>query len=135
MTTPRRVIAITGAGGALGAAVSRRLAGEPDTDLVVSDVSQASLDATVAGLPSNSMIARCSGYFSASARASAISNSLNSNPGATVQPTSAYVDGSQQRAAHQLDLVLVEHREGVVGESGPCAQRRCGGEGDTQPPH
>jgi meso-butanediol dehydrogenase/(S,S)-butanediol dehydrogenase/diacetyl reductase len=46
----RRVIAITGAGGALGAAVSRRLAGEPDTDLVLSDVSAPSLDATVAGL-------------------------------------------------------------------------------------
>jgi 3-oxoacyl-[acyl-carrier protein] reductase len=31
--------------------VSARLAGEPGTDLVLSDVSQASLDATVAGLP------------------------------------------------------------------------------------
>ena len=30
---------------------SRRFAGEPDTDLVLSDVSAASLDATVAGLP------------------------------------------------------------------------------------
>jgi 3-oxoacyl-[acyl-carrier protein] reductase len=47
----RRVIAITGAGGALGAAVSRRLAGEPDTDLVLSDVSASSLDATVDALP------------------------------------------------------------------------------------
>lgn len=47
----RRVVAITGAGGALGAAVSARLAGEPDTDLVLSDLSAASLDATVAGLP------------------------------------------------------------------------------------
>jgi meso-butanediol dehydrogenase / (S,S)-butanediol dehydrogenase / diacetyl reductase len=47
----RRVVAITGAGGALGAAVSRRLAGEAGTDLVLSDVSAASLDATVAGLP------------------------------------------------------------------------------------
>jgi 3-oxoacyl-[acyl-carrier protein] reductase len=47
----RRVIAITGAGGALGAAISARLAAEPDTDLVLSDVSQASLEATVAGLP------------------------------------------------------------------------------------
>ena len=47
----RRVVAITGAGGALGAAVSAQLAGEPDTDLVLSDVSDASLDATVAGLP------------------------------------------------------------------------------------
>ena len=46
----RRVVAITGAGGALGAAISRRLAGEPATDLVLSDVSAPSLDATVAGL-------------------------------------------------------------------------------------
>jgi meso-butanediol dehydrogenase/(S,S)-butanediol dehydrogenase/diacetyl reductase len=46
-----RVIAITGAGGTLGAAVSRQLAGEPATDLVLSDVSAPSLDATVAGLP------------------------------------------------------------------------------------
>ena len=51
MTPPRRVVAITGAGGALGAAVSRRLAGEPATDLVLSDVSAPSLEATVAGLP------------------------------------------------------------------------------------
>jgi 3-oxoacyl-[acyl-carrier protein] reductase len=35
----------------LGAAVSARLAGEPDTDVVLSDVSEASLAATVAGLP------------------------------------------------------------------------------------
>lgn len=48
---PRRVVAITGAGGALGAAISARLAGEPATDLVLSDVSEASLAATVAGLP------------------------------------------------------------------------------------
>jgi meso-butanediol dehydrogenase / (S,S)-butanediol dehydrogenase / diacetyl reductase len=51
MTDGRRVIAITGAGGALGAAVSRHLAGEPATDLVLSDVSAPSLEATVAGLP------------------------------------------------------------------------------------
>jgi len=50
-TEPRRVVAILGAGGALGAAVSARLAGEPDTDLVLSDLSQATLDATVDGLP------------------------------------------------------------------------------------
>ena len=46
----RRVVAVTGAGGALGAAISARLAGEEDTDVVLSDVSQASLDATVAQL-------------------------------------------------------------------------------------
>ena len=51
MTSPRRVVAITGAGGALGAAVTRQLAGEPDTDLLLSDISHASLEATVAGLP------------------------------------------------------------------------------------
>jgi meso-butanediol dehydrogenase/(S,S)-butanediol dehydrogenase/diacetyl reductase len=50
-TQPRRVVVITGAGGALGAAISHRLAGEPDTDLVLSDVSGASLQATVDGLP------------------------------------------------------------------------------------
>jgi len=50
MTEARRVIVITGAGGALGAAISQQLAGEPDTDLVLSDVSEPSLDATVAGL-------------------------------------------------------------------------------------
>lgn len=46
-----RVVVITGAGGALGAALSHRFAGEPDTDVVLSDVDAASLDATVAGLP------------------------------------------------------------------------------------
>ena len=51
MTTGRRVVAITGAGGALGAAISQQLAGESDTDLVLSDVSAASLAATVDGLP------------------------------------------------------------------------------------
>jgi len=45
-----RVIAITGAGGALGAAVSRRLARESQTALVLSDVSETSLDSTVAAL-------------------------------------------------------------------------------------
>jgi NAD(P)-dependent dehydrogenase (short-subunit alcohol dehydrogenase family) len=47
----RRAIAITGAGGALGGALSAHFAGEPDTDLVLSDVSEGSLEATVAGLP------------------------------------------------------------------------------------
>ena len=50
MTGARRVIAITGAGGALGGALSRHFAAEPETDLVLSDISAASLDATVAGL-------------------------------------------------------------------------------------
>jgi 3-oxoacyl-[acyl-carrier protein] reductase len=46
----RRVIVINGAGGTLGAAISRQLASEPDTDLVLSDVSESSLAATVEGL-------------------------------------------------------------------------------------
>jgi 3-oxoacyl-[acyl-carrier protein] reductase len=50
MTTTQRVVAIIGAGGALGAAVSQQLAGEPATDLMLSDVSAATLEATVAGL-------------------------------------------------------------------------------------
>jgi NAD(P)-dependent dehydrogenase (short-subunit alcohol dehydrogenase family) len=54
MNDQRRVVAVTGAGGALGAAVSRQLAGEPATDLVLSDVSAASLEATAGGLPGGS---------------------------------------------------------------------------------
>jgi len=46
-----RVVVITGAGGTLGAALSSRFAGEPDTDVVLSDVSNESLEASVAGLP------------------------------------------------------------------------------------
>jgi len=48
--TSRRVIVITGAGGTLGSALSSRFAGEPDTDVVLSDVSEAALAATVDGL-------------------------------------------------------------------------------------
>jgi NAD(P)-dependent dehydrogenase (short-subunit alcohol dehydrogenase family) len=51
MNAGRRVIAITGAGGTLGAAISAQLAGEPDTDLVLSDVSEQSVGTTVDGLP------------------------------------------------------------------------------------
>jgi 3-oxoacyl-[acyl-carrier protein] reductase len=51
MTETRRVIAILGAGGTLGAAICGQFAGEPGTDLVLSDVSAASLDASLAGLP------------------------------------------------------------------------------------
>jgi 3-oxoacyl-[acyl-carrier protein] reductase len=47
----RRVVVITGAGGTLGAALSRQFAGEPATDLVLSDISQTALDATLGGLP------------------------------------------------------------------------------------
>ncbi len=48
---PRRVVAILGAGGSLGAALARRFVGEPITDVVLSDISDTSLEATVAGLP------------------------------------------------------------------------------------
>jgi len=51
MTESRRVIAIMGAGGTLGAALSCQFAGEPDTDLVLSDLSGPSLNATLEGLP------------------------------------------------------------------------------------
>jgi 3-oxoacyl-[acyl-carrier protein] reductase len=46
-----RVVAITGAGGTLGAALSRRFATEPDTAVVLSDVDDEQLAASVAGLP------------------------------------------------------------------------------------
>jgi meso-butanediol dehydrogenase / (S,S)-butanediol dehydrogenase / diacetyl reductase len=51
MADPRRVIAILGAGGTLGSAISRQLAGEPGTDLVLSDLSETALHKTVSGLP------------------------------------------------------------------------------------
>jgi len=50
MNGVRRVIVVTGAGGALGGAIAARLAAEPDTDLVVSDLSPDSLEATVAAI-------------------------------------------------------------------------------------
>ena len=50
METARRVIVILGAGGTLGTALSRRLAAEPDTDLVLSDLSEAALAEAAAGL-------------------------------------------------------------------------------------
>jgi len=50
MGEEQRVIAILGAGGTLGAAISRQLATEPLTALVVSDISPPSLQATVDGL-------------------------------------------------------------------------------------
>jgi 3-oxoacyl-[acyl-carrier protein] reductase len=47
----RRSIAITGAGGTLGAALSSRFAGELDTDVVLSDVNERALAATLDALP------------------------------------------------------------------------------------
>jgi meso-butanediol dehydrogenase/(S,S)-butanediol dehydrogenase/diacetyl reductase len=51
MDSPRRVIAILGASGTLGTALSRQFAGEPRTDLVLSDLNEAALLETAAGLP------------------------------------------------------------------------------------
>jgi meso-butanediol dehydrogenase/(S,S)-butanediol dehydrogenase/diacetyl reductase len=53
MGEEQRVIAILGAGGTLGAAISRQLASESLTALVVSDISPSSLEATIGGLPDN----------------------------------------------------------------------------------
>jgi meso-butanediol dehydrogenase/(S,S)-butanediol dehydrogenase/diacetyl reductase len=55
MGNEQRVIAILGAGGALGAAVSRQLAGESLAGLVLSDVSRSSLEATLEGMPDNAV--------------------------------------------------------------------------------
>ena len=52
-TAARRTVVIIGAGGTLGGVLARQFAGEPGTDLVLSDVSQPSLDATLADLPGN----------------------------------------------------------------------------------
>src|SRR5262249_10558706 len=51
VSTDRRVVAITGAGGSLGAALSACFAGEAHTDVVLSDVDEAALAASIAGLP------------------------------------------------------------------------------------
>jgi NAD(P)-dependent dehydrogenase (short-subunit alcohol dehydrogenase family) len=51
MDSEHRVVAILGAGGTLGAALSRQLAGESQTDLVLSDISDAALQGTIDGLP------------------------------------------------------------------------------------
>jgi NAD(P)-dependent dehydrogenase (short-subunit alcohol dehydrogenase family) len=50
MNAARRVVAILGAGGALGSAITQQLASEPQTDVVVSDVSATSLKGTTDGL-------------------------------------------------------------------------------------
>jgi meso-butanediol dehydrogenase/(S,S)-butanediol dehydrogenase/diacetyl reductase len=57
-STPR-VIALTGAGGALGAAIARRLSAEATTALVLSDLSEPSLAATVAGVADSAPVATC----------------------------------------------------------------------------
>lgn len=50
MSDTRRVVAILGAGGTLGTALSRQFAGEGATDVVLSDLSADALTASVAGL-------------------------------------------------------------------------------------
>jgi 3-oxoacyl-[acyl-carrier protein] reductase len=52
-----RTIAMTGAGGALGGALAAHFAAQPDTNLVVSDVSEAALAPTLAGLPAGAPVA------------------------------------------------------------------------------
>jgi NAD(P)-dependent dehydrogenase (short-subunit alcohol dehydrogenase family) len=63
----QRVVAVTGAGGVLGAAIARRLAGEDGTALVLSDVSEESLAVTLDGLgdapaPTATMLADVSDF-------------------------------------------------------------------------
>src|ERR1019366_6953734 len=50
MGTQQRVIAILGAGGALGGAISRQLASESLAGLVLSDVNATSLDGTIGAI-------------------------------------------------------------------------------------
>ena len=50
-SSSRRTVVITGAGGALGSALSKHFAADPATDLVLSDISASSLGATLADLP------------------------------------------------------------------------------------
>ena len=51
MGNQERVIAVLGAGGSLGAAISHQLAGEAVAGLVLSDISGPSLEATIDGMP------------------------------------------------------------------------------------
>ena len=53
MDDEQRVIAVLGAGGALGSALSRQLATEALAGLVLSDISVPSLEASIEGLPDN----------------------------------------------------------------------------------
>jgi meso-butanediol dehydrogenase/(S,S)-butanediol dehydrogenase/diacetyl reductase len=66
MGTEQRVIAILGAGGALGGAISRQLAGESLAGLVLSDVNATSLDGTISavsdGVPLETTLADVSDF-------------------------------------------------------------------------
>ncbi|MGD0238966.1 MAG: SDR family oxidoreductase [Streptosporangiaceae bacterium] len=55
MQSARRVIAVLGAGGTLGTALSRKLAAEPETDLVLSDLSEDALAQASAVLAADSV--------------------------------------------------------------------------------
>jgi 3-oxoacyl-[acyl-carrier protein] reductase len=54
MSDQRRVVVLLGAGGTLGGAIARKLASEADTDLVLGDVSDAALTATVDSIHNDS---------------------------------------------------------------------------------
>ena len=88
MHAARRVVVINGAGGALGAALASQFACEPNTDLVLSDVSERSLRATVEGLASDaapvaSMVADVSDISGHGWTATAISRYPGSRPADT----------------------------------------------------
>ena len=76
MGSARRVIAILGAGGTLGTALSRQLAAEPDTDLVLSDLSDDALaqaaDDLAASAGAVATVPADSGVPNSSARAWAV---------------------------------------------------------------
>jgi meso-butanediol dehydrogenase / (S,S)-butanediol dehydrogenase / diacetyl reductase len=56
MSNSRRAVAITGAGGALGTAISRQFSLEPDTDLLLSDLNATALNVTLDALTDGAAI-------------------------------------------------------------------------------
>lgn len=54
-TEPQRVVVVLGAGGSLGGAITRTLAAEPNTQLVLGDISEASLQGTLDSLPADGL--------------------------------------------------------------------------------
>ena len=67
MGSARRVIAILGAGGTLGTALTQQLAGEPDTDLVLSDLSEDALAQVRDGLAASSGVTSSGGVATVAA--------------------------------------------------------------------
>ena len=61
MGSARRVIVILGAGGTLGTALTRHLAAEPDTDLVLSDLSEDALEQAADGIAASAGAASAGG--------------------------------------------------------------------------